>query len=223
MSDDTVKAALPAKRGKRQVENTDFDAFTGRILRAYGRRVADGDVEALRSLSLLAAELDATTRLAVIGLRQQPHAYSWAEIADRLGVTKQAAQMRFAERTDRIALDRRLVESGLCITVATLARLFADHHPGTPAKSECPACGYRYPAGGSDCPTNATVRPLLYRRRTEDRNAFAVLTPDQFADLHDVKTARANRTAARQAAQPAPSPEPQASLLDLLNAEEAAA
>jgi len=223
MSDDTVKAGLPVKRTKRQVENADFDAFAGRVLRAYGRRVADGDVEALRSLSLLAAELDATTRLAVIGLRQAPHSYSWAEIADRLGVTRQAAQMRFGERADRIVLDQRLTEAGLSISVAALAQLFADHHRGTPAMSECRWCGYRYPEGVSDCPTNATVRPLLYRRRREDRTALVFLTPDQLADLLDVKAARTNRTAARQAAQPAPTGDFTGSLLDLLNGEESAA
>jgi hypothetical protein len=218
MSKNTVKPALtpkPRKRAKRQVENSQFDAFARRILRAYARRVANGDVEALRSLAQLSSEVDAVTRLAVAGLRKQPYSYSWSEIADRLGVTRQAAQMRYGDKTDRGTLDRRLLESGLNVSVSTLVRVFADHHPGSPAASCCPGCGYRYPDGVTDCPTNATVRPLLVRRRGEDRDAVASLTQTQFADLHNRVTARLQRAAVRQAAQPAPSPNRAATLFDL--------
>jgi hypothetical protein len=202
----TVKPGLRAKRAKRAVENDQFDAFARRVLRAYARRVAAGDVEALRSLAALSSEVDAVTRLAVVGLRRSPYSYSWSEIADRLGTSRQAAQMRYGDRTDRGALDRRLVETGLTVSVATLVEVFADHHPGTPASPVCPGCGYRYPDRVSDCPTNATVRPILYRRRGEDTQALARLTPVQFADLHDRTTARHNRAAADQAARPTPAP-----------------
>src|SRR5215213_5344779 len=187
MSTNTVKPALtptPRKRSKREVENPEFDAFVRRILQAYARRVAAGDIEALRSLSRLSSEVDAVTRLAVAGLRQCPYSYSWFEIADRLGVSKQAAQQRYGDPTDRHALDRRLLEAGLGVSVATLVQVFADHHPGIPAASVCPGCGYRYPDGASDCPTLATVRPLLLRRRSENRDAVARLNPVQFEDLH---------------------------------------
>jgi hypothetical protein len=200
MSKNTVKPALtpkPRKRSKHGVENAEFAAFVRRILRAYARRVAAGDVEALRSLSQLSSEVDAVTRLAVAGLREAPYSYSWSEIADRLGVTKQAAQMRYGDPTNRGALDRRLLESGLSVSVATLVQVFADHHPGSPAASVCPGCGYRYPDGQSDCPTNATVRPLLYRRRTEDRDAVAQLSTVQFEDLHKANRAKIARAAHR--------------------------
>jgi hypothetical protein len=214
MSKNTVKPALRAKRGKRVVETNEFDAFARRILRAYARRIASGDVEALRSLVELSSELDAVTRLAVVGLRQVP--YSWGEIASRLGTSRQAAQMRYGERTERGALDRRLVQAGLAVTVAELVEVFADHHPGVPAASVCPGCGYRYPDGVSDCPTNATVRPLLYRRRSEDKAAMGRLTPDQYDDLRSEKVARANRTAAVRASRPTPCPdEDTACLFDL--------
>ena len=99
MSKNTVKAALTpkprTKRSKREVENREFDAFVRRILRAYARRIADGDVEALSSLAKLASDVDAASHLAVAGLREAPYSYSWSEIGDRLGVSKQAAQMRF--------------------------------------------------------------------------------------------------------------------------------
>ncbi|WP_348651285.1 hypothetical protein [Micromonospora sp. WMMD1128] len=207
MSKNTVKPGLTrtrTKRAKQSVETTEFDAFVRRILRAYARRVAAGDIEALRSLAALSTDVDALTRLAVTGLRQPPYRYSWAEIADRLGVSRQAVQMRYGDRADRIALDERLIRAGLGVTVATLAQVFADHHPGSPAASVCPGCGFRYPDGVTDCPTNATVRPLLYRRRGEDKQALTVLTPDQLADLHNPKAARSNRTATRRAAQPTP-------------------
>lgn len=209
----TAKPRKRAKRAQRHVETPQFDAFVRRILRAYGRRVAAGDVEALRSLAALAAEVDAVTRLAVAGLRSKPYSYSWSEIGDRLGTTKQAAQMRFGERTDRNALDRRLLESGLGVSVATLAQVFADHHPGNPPASRCPGCGYRYPDGVRDCPTNATVRPLLYRRRNEDKTAIGRLSGDQHADLHAPVHARL-RAAVRQTAFRTPSPDPRPTLFD---------
>src|SRR4029450_12947364 len=110
------------RRSRREVENREFDAFARRILRAYARRVAAGDVEALAALAGLAAEVDAVTRLAVAALRQSPDSYSWAEMADRLGTPRQAAQMRYGTPapTDRGALDVRLVEFGMGVSVAML-------------------------------------------------------------------------------------------------------
>jgi len=77
----------------RRVEDSDYASFVQRIIRAHGRRVAAGNVEALRDLVDLAAEVDAATRHAVHGLRG--HGYSWAEIGARLGVTKQTAHERW--------------------------------------------------------------------------------------------------------------------------------
>src|SRR6185312_1689463 len=119
-----------------------------------------------------------------------------------------AVQMRFGDRHDAGALDVRLVKAGLGVSVDTLVTVFADHHPGEPAVSRCPACGYVYPDGVTDCPTNVAVRPVLYRRRTENHRAVDRLTAIQFADLHNRKSARSNRAAAaRAAARPAPSPD----------------
>jgi hypothetical protein len=206
------------QRARRVVENAQFDAFARRILRAYARRVATGDVEALAGLAALTAEVDAVTREAVAGLRAKPHSYSWSEIADRLGTTRQAAQMRYGDRTDRGTLDRRLLDAGLAVSVATLVRVFADHHPGSPAASVCPGCGYRYPDGVLDCPTNATVRPLLLRRRGEDTQAVAQLTAAQFADLQRANAAKVNRAAHRKTTEP-PTRLPAASLFDLAGGE----
>jgi hypothetical protein len=91
----TVNTPLTPKRSRRLVENDDYAAFTRRILRAYARRVADGDVEALIAMTGLAAEIDAAIGQAVTGLRG--FGYSWAEIGSRLGITRQAAQQRWGQ------------------------------------------------------------------------------------------------------------------------------
>ncbi|MER7460939.1 hypothetical protein [Micromonospora sp. NPDC126480] len=92
----TVKASLthtPQRKRRTVVENDEFAAFARRIIRAHGRRVAAGDVEALRDLVALSAQLDDAIGEAVIGLRA--FGYSWAEIGSRLGISKQAAQQRW--------------------------------------------------------------------------------------------------------------------------------
>jgi hypothetical protein len=84
----------PAKPRRRAVvENDEYAAFVRRIIRAFARRVASGDVEALRDMVGLADQLDAAINDAVHGLRQ--HGYSWTEIGDRLGISRQAAQQRW--------------------------------------------------------------------------------------------------------------------------------
>jgi len=89
----TVKTTLTPHRRRRLVENDEYAAFARRILRAYARRVADGDVEALTLMTDLADEIDTAISQAVSGLRS--FGYSWAEIGSRLGVTRQAAQQRW--------------------------------------------------------------------------------------------------------------------------------
>jgi hypothetical protein len=89
----TVKHPLTPNRAGRAVENDEYAAFARRVLRAYARRVADGDVEALALMLGLSAEIDAAIGQAVAGLRE--FGYSWAEIGSRLGITRQAAQQRW--------------------------------------------------------------------------------------------------------------------------------
>jgi hypothetical protein len=89
----TVKSGLTPKRRRRRVENDEYAAFVRRVLRAYSRRVGDGDVEALALMVGLADDIDRAITEAVKGLRT--HGYSWAEIGSRLGVTRQAAQQRW--------------------------------------------------------------------------------------------------------------------------------
>jgi hypothetical protein len=91
----TVNRSLTPKRARRLVENDDYAAFARRILRAYARRVAMGDVEALTLMLGLSAEIDTAIGQAVTGLRA--FGYSWAEIGSRLGITRQAAQQRWGQ------------------------------------------------------------------------------------------------------------------------------
>ena len=89
---DTVKTTLTPKRAARVRENDEYAAFARRVLRAYSRRVALGDIEALTLMAILADDLDNATRQAIDGLRAL--GYSWAEIGSRLGITRQAAWQR---------------------------------------------------------------------------------------------------------------------------------
>ena len=87
---------MTLKRPRRPVENDEYAAFARRVLRAYSRRIAAGDIDALEDLRDLAAEIDTAMAQAVNGLRQQ--GYSWAEIGLRLGITRQAAQQRWGSQ-----------------------------------------------------------------------------------------------------------------------------
>jgi hypothetical protein len=78
----------------RVVENCDYVVFIRRVVRAYGRRVAAGDIDSVYDMARLADDLDAAIRDAITELRAK-HGYSWADIGLRLGVTRQAAQQRW--------------------------------------------------------------------------------------------------------------------------------
>lgn len=75
------------------VENDEYAAFVRRIIRAHARRVAGGDIEALADMVGLSTLLDEAITDAVTGLRR--HGYSWTEIGQRLGITRQAAHQRW--------------------------------------------------------------------------------------------------------------------------------
>jgi hypothetical protein len=93
-----VNKGLTPNGTARAVENPEYAAFARRILRAYARRVATGDIESLALMAELADIIDASIRDAVTGLRE--HGYSWADIGSRLGVTRQAAQQRWGDRSE---------------------------------------------------------------------------------------------------------------------------
>ncbi len=77
-------------------ESDKYGAFVRRIMRAYGRRVADLDIEGLKGLVELRTELDAEIVKSAQLLQSQ--SYSWAQIGRVLGISKQAAQQRFGKK-----------------------------------------------------------------------------------------------------------------------------
>lgn len=93
-----VKTRLTRKRER---ETPEYAAMVGRIIRAHGRRVADADPEDLVDLINLRDELDEAIKRAVWG--QKANGFSWAQIARCLGVTRQAAQMRYGEKLPQLA------------------------------------------------------------------------------------------------------------------------
>jgi hypothetical protein len=79
-------------------ENDEYAAFARRVIVAYSRRIAAGDIDAITSMAALADELDIAIHHAVSWLRVR-HGYSWADIGARLGITRQAAQQRWGGDT----------------------------------------------------------------------------------------------------------------------------
>jgi hypothetical protein len=128
------------------VENREFDAFARRIVGAHARRVAIGDVEALPALRELASTVDTALRDAVVGLRG--FGYSWAEIAARLRISRQAAQMRWGRTgpDNTFDPDRRgaVGGDGLVLAVQT-----------TWGASAAPCDGSRRPAAAAPAPLSS--------------------------------------------------------------------
>lgn len=89
----TVNKSLTQNLRRRVVENDEYAAFLRRVIRAYSRRVAAGDIEAVADMVTVADEITTAMHDAIHGLRST--GYSWADIALRLGITRQAAQQRW--------------------------------------------------------------------------------------------------------------------------------
>ena len=77
-------------------ETPEYRAMMVRMLRAYGRRVADADDVDLGDMVGLRDELEAAIADAVRGQRER-HGRSWADIGRALGITRQAAQQRYTD------------------------------------------------------------------------------------------------------------------------------
>ena len=85
----SVRGALTPKRPR---DMDDYSAMLRRMIRAAGRRVAEGDPEDLADLVAIREALDEAIATGVRGVREH---YSWGEIANALGVTRQTAHERF--------------------------------------------------------------------------------------------------------------------------------
>jgi len=86
------------KRASRPRENIDFLGMVRRIVRAAGMRVGTSDVDELKALVAIRADLEVAITEAVRGLRES--GVTWQEIGDVLGVTRQAAEKYFNPRLD---------------------------------------------------------------------------------------------------------------------------
>jgi hypothetical protein len=74
----TVNKRLTPNRRGLVVENDEYDPFLLRVIRAYSRRVAAGDIDAISAMARIARETDTAIRDAISGLRSI--GYSWADI-----------------------------------------------------------------------------------------------------------------------------------------------
>jgi hypothetical protein len=91
----TITAPRHKKTG-----TAEYVAFARRILRSYGKRArvaGELDVTVLEQLVELRAELDAQIEECVVALRtEQGGAYSWAQVAEPLGISRGEACKRFS-------------------------------------------------------------------------------------------------------------------------------
>lgn len=89
------KPGLRPERARPRAETEPYGAFVRRAIRAYGRRIGEGEIEELAGLLELHALIDAVAAEAVRELRAEPNAHAWQAIADAVGLTRQGAMLRW--------------------------------------------------------------------------------------------------------------------------------
>jgi hypothetical protein len=89
------KPTRSPRRPKKERETPEFADMVERMIKAYARRVGEGDVEELPRMIAMHDKLNEALDTAVVGLRD--FGYSWAEIARRTGTSRQAAQQRWGK------------------------------------------------------------------------------------------------------------------------------
>lgn len=87
-------------RRRRERETQDIADFLRRMLKAYGRRVADSDDYDLAEMADVMVEMENAMQAAVDGQRER--GASWATIGSAFGITRQAAQQRFGRASNRL-------------------------------------------------------------------------------------------------------------------------
>jgi hypothetical protein len=85
---------MPHSRGI--PEPSEYGKFARRILRGYGRRIADADPEDLADLLALSHEVDAVIQATIDNGRERWD-WSWEAIAKAAGVTRSAAFQRWGK------------------------------------------------------------------------------------------------------------------------------
>jgi hypothetical protein len=86
--------AEPTQESPPRVEAPEFGKMVRRMIKAYGRRCANADVEDLADLMSLRDELERSIEYAVHESRVR-HGRSWADIGRACGTSRQAAQQRY--------------------------------------------------------------------------------------------------------------------------------
>lgn len=74
-------------------ETPEYADMLSRMIRRYGVRVGEGDPVDLTRMLEIQAELEAAIGVAVVGLRSA--GYTWREVGEGLGVTREAAWQRY--------------------------------------------------------------------------------------------------------------------------------
>lgn len=81
---------------QRRHEAPELAAAARRMLRALAVRATEGDTEAIEQLAQLRDDVDGALAAAVAGARERV-GYSWTDIANLTGTTRQNAQQRFGK------------------------------------------------------------------------------------------------------------------------------
>lgn len=84
------------RRRRKIVETSDYAQMMERMVKSYGRRVADGDPADLAELIALGRVLDQQIAEAVHG-QMAALGVSWSDVAAAAGMTKQGAHKRWAK------------------------------------------------------------------------------------------------------------------------------
>lgn len=86
------------KKNSSTVETNTYGKMMGRMVKAYGRRVAGQDIEELAGLAQFVKDSETVLGETVAQLRtEEGGSYSWAQIGRVLGITRSAAQQRFGK------------------------------------------------------------------------------------------------------------------------------
>lgn len=91
------------------IETPEYAAMLRRQIRAYSRRLATGNPEDIATAMQLVDELDAAVAEAVRAARETA-GYSWAQLAEEAGMTRQGMAQRFGRRIRRAELVERATE-----------------------------------------------------------------------------------------------------------------
>ena len=95
-----IDGATPVTpEGTPMIETPEYAAMMRRMMNGLGRRVANGDPSDLADAVELQKHLDNVLRDAVEKMREQS-GFSWQQLADELGTSRQAVQQRYGARKE---------------------------------------------------------------------------------------------------------------------------